>query len=435
MSSETILRVQGLSKCFEIYDRPIHRLYQTLCAGHRNFYKEFWALRDVNFEVKKGECVGIIGRNGAGKSTLLQLITGTLGATSGTVETHGKIAALLELGSGFNMEFTGRENVYMNAAILGLTTEEIDQRYQEILDFADIGDFINQPVKTYSSGMQIRLAFAVQVLVQPDILIVDEALAVGDIFFQQKCLRKISQMVEAGATVLLVTHDMGTLVGFCSRAIYLKSGTVAAIGPAAEIAEKYQNDTTSTSRDHFAIEDNGNMAPEEQEKFRFRINPDFQKNAAEVSGSGEVEFTSMDFYTQEGKEIHQCFPRDEITVVVSMIAVKDIPSGAAAGLLCTNKDNVPLFGINTDCYGFYFTELTAGEHYTISWTFKMPVNPGQYIFSLGLKPDPLSSYFYKRMFSVAVLNVVPNPNAENLNTGWINVPKASFKLEKAKKTE
>ena len=148
MSSETLLRVSGLSKCFEIYKRPIHRLYQTLCAGRRNFYKEFWALRDVNFEVQKGECIGIIGRNGAGKSTLLQLITGTLTPTSGTVETHGKIAALLELGSGFNMEFTGRENVYMNAAILGLTKEQIDQRYQEILDFADIGDFINQPVKT-----------------------------------------------------------------------------------------------------------------------------------------------------------------------------------------------------------------------------------------------------------------------------------------------
>ena len=432
MSSETVLRVTGISKCFEIYEKPISRLQQTLFAGHRNFYKEFWALRDINFEVHKGECVGIIGRNGAGKSTLLQLITRTLMPTSGTVETHGKIAALLELGSGFNMEFTGRENVYMNATILGLSKKEIDQRYQEILDFADIGDFINQPVKTYSSGMQIRLAFAVQVLVQPDILVVDEALAVGDIFFQQKCLRKIRQMVEAGATVLLVTHDMGMLLSFCSRAIYLKGGSVAAIGSAPEIAEKYQNDTTSTRRDHFEIEDKGNMSAEEQETFRFRINPDFQKNAAEVSGSGEVEFTSMDFYTPEGKEIHQCFPRDEITVVVSMIAVKDIPSGAAAGLLCTNKDNVPLFGINTDCYGFYFTELKAGEKYTISWTFKMPVNPNQYIFSLGLKPDPLSSYFYKRMFSVAVINVVPNPNAENLNTGWINIPNVTFRLEKAK---
>lgn len=433
MSSEVMLRVKGLSKCFEIYEKPVHRLFQTLCAGHKNFYKEFWALREVSFEVRRGECVGIIGRNGAGKSTLLQLITGTLYPTSGEIETHGKIAALLELGSGFNMEFTGRENVYMNASILGLSRAEIDRRYQEILDFADIGDFINQPVKTYSSGMQIRLAFAVQVLVQPDILIVDEALAVGDIFFQQKCLRKICQMVDAGTTVLLVTHDLGTLQGFCSKAIYLKDGSVAAIGAAAEIAEKYQNDTTSTRRDHFAIEDQGNLSPEEKEKSLFRINPDFQKNAAEVSGSGEVEFTSLDFYTPDGREIHQCFPREEIKVVLSMVAVKDIPSSAAAGLLCTNKDNVPLFGVNTDSYGFFLKELEAGGHYTVSWTFKMPLNPGCYFFSLGLKPDPLSSYFYKRMFSVAILNVVPNPNAENLNTGLVNIPQISIKLEHEKK--
>ena len=177
-NSDIVLSVKNVSKCFEMYEKPVHRLYQTLCAGKKKFYKEFWALRDISFDVHRGECVGIIGRNGAGKSTLLQIITGTLAPTGGSVSLKGRVAALLELGSGFNPEFTGRENVYLNGSILGLTHEEIDARYQDIIAFADIGDFISQPVKTYSSGMMVRLAFAVNAFVDPDVLIVDEALAV-----------------------------------------------------------------------------------------------------------------------------------------------------------------------------------------------------------------------------------------------------------------
>ena len=176
MSSDVVLSVKNVSKCFEMYEKPVHRLYQTLCAGRYRFYKEFWALKGISFDVRRGECVGIIGKNGAGKSTLLQIITGTLTQTSGEVHVAGRVAALLELGSGFNPEFTGRENVYLNASILGLSHEETSSRFQSILDFADIGDFIDQPVKTYSSGMMVRLAFAVQILTDPDVLIVDEAL-------------------------------------------------------------------------------------------------------------------------------------------------------------------------------------------------------------------------------------------------------------------
>ena len=179
MSSEgAVLRVSHISKCYEIYRKPVHRLYQTLCMGHRNFFREFWALRDISFEVGRGECIGILGRNGAGKSTLLQIIAGTLQPTTGEVERRGRIGALLELGSGFNPEFTGRENVFLNGTILGLKRREILAKYDEIIDFADIGDFIDQPVKTYSSGMRMRLAFAVQIVTAPDILIIDEALSV-----------------------------------------------------------------------------------------------------------------------------------------------------------------------------------------------------------------------------------------------------------------
>lgn len=223
-SDEVVLSVKNISKCFEMYEKPVFRLLQMLRGGKRKYYKEFWALKDISFDVHKGECIGIIGRNGAGKSTLLQIITGTLQPLSGTVETKGRIAALLELGSGFNPEFTGHDNIYLNASILGLTKEETDAKYDDIVKFADIGDFIDQPVKTYSSGMMVRLAFAVQVMVEPDILIVDEALAVGDALFQRKCYGHIDKLLKRGTAILLVTHDMETIKQRCDHVLFIRDG-------------------------------------------------------------------------------------------------------------------------------------------------------------------------------------------------------------------
>jgi len=240
-SDDIVLSVNNISKCFEVYSKPRHRLQQMLFGRWKTYYREFWALRDINFEVRRGECVGVIGRNGAGKSTLLQIVTGTLQPTTGTVERKGRIAALLELGSGFNPEFTGRENVYMNAAILGLTKKETDAKYREIVDFADIGDFVDQPVKTYSSGMMVRLAFAVQVMVDPDILIVDEALAVGDAAFQSRCLARMELLKQKGTTLFLVTHDTRIVQRFCSRAIWLNAGNIAFDGEVETATCKYLN--------------------------------------------------------------------------------------------------------------------------------------------------------------------------------------------------
>src|SRR5690606_26363765 len=196
-SDSTAISVAGLSKCFHLYEKPRDRLLQMFSFGRRQYYSEFWALRDVSFEVRRGETIGVVGRNGSGKSTLLQMICGTLTPTAGTISTNGRIAALLELGAGFNPEFTGRENVYLNAAILGLSRQETDERFDDIAAFADIGDFIDQPVKMYSSGMYVRLAFAVAINSTPDILIVDEALAVGDVRFQYKCMRRIKDIQDA----------------------------------------------------------------------------------------------------------------------------------------------------------------------------------------------------------------------------------------------
>lgn len=244
---DVAIRVTNLGKCYQVYANPhdrlkqfiLPRLQRLLGQKPKQYFRKFWALNDVSFEIKKGETVGIIGRNGSGKSTLLQMICGTLYPSSGNIQTFGRIAALLELGSGFDPEFTGRENVYMNAAVLGLSNEEINARFADIESFADIGEFIEQPVKTYSSGMFVRLAFAVAVHVRPDILVVDEALSVGDIAFRNKCMEAIQIMVAQGVTLLFVTHDLGTLQLFCSRVIWLENGKLKASGDPVRITQDY----------------------------------------------------------------------------------------------------------------------------------------------------------------------------------------------------
>lgn len=240
MSFDVAISVKNISKCYLIYDRPQDRLKQSLWRGRRRYYREFWALKDVSFEVKKGETMGIIGRNGSGKSTLLQIIAGTITPNSGEVRVSGRVAALLELGSGFNPEFTGRENVFMNGAILGLDRKEMEQRFDDIAAFADIGEFIDQPVKTYSSGMVVRLAFAVQAFVPKEVLIVDEALAVGDELFQRKCFAKIEEFKKKGGTILFVSHDGAAVVQLCNRALLLESGELVLSGPSKQVVNLYQ---------------------------------------------------------------------------------------------------------------------------------------------------------------------------------------------------
>lgn len=240
MSSEVAIRVEGLGKAYHVYDRPRDRLLQALAGGRKRYYREFWALRDVSFEVRRGEAVGIIGRNGSGKSTLLQIITGTMAPTQGVVEARGRVAALLELGSGFNPEFTGRENVYLNGLLLGLSRREVDARFDAIASFADIGTQMDQPVKTFSSGMLLRLAFAVQVQVEPDILIVDEALAVGDALFQKRCFQRIEKLVADGTTLLFVSHEQENVRTLTSRALLLDRGKVGAWGLSSEVVLAYR---------------------------------------------------------------------------------------------------------------------------------------------------------------------------------------------------
>jgi len=236
--SDIAIEVDGVSKCYRIFDQPKDRVLQLLARNKRRYFREFWALRDLSFQIRRGETMGIIGRNGAGKSTLLQLISGTLTPTSGAVRIAGRVAALLELGAGFNPDFTGRENVILNATILGLTRAQIDERMDDILGFADIGDFVDQPVKTFSSGMFVRLAFSVVAHVDADILMVDEALAVGDAVFTQRCMRFLRRFQDNG-TLLFVSHDTGAVVGLCRNAIWLERGKMRMNGNAKDVAEAY----------------------------------------------------------------------------------------------------------------------------------------------------------------------------------------------------
>lgn len=240
--AEIAIRTRGLGKCYHLYSEPMDRLKQSIFRSRRKYFREFWALRDVSLEVERGETFGVIGANGSGKSTLLQMVCGTLQPTEGEISVEGRISALLELGAGFNPEFSGRENVYLNAAILGLSREETEEKYPKITKFAEIGDFIDRPVKTYSTGMLVRLAFSVQVAVDPDILIIDEALSVGDIFFQQKCMRRMKSLRDQGATVIFVSHDLTLVRDFCGRALYLKQGQMKYLGGSRRAIQCFMQD-------------------------------------------------------------------------------------------------------------------------------------------------------------------------------------------------
>ncbi len=403
-SDDVVLRIRHISKRFEIYSKPRHRLQQMLFGRWKTYYREFWALRDLDFEVKKGECVGIIGRNGAGKSTLLQIVTGTLQPTEGTVESHGRIAALLELGSGFNPEFTGRENVYMNASILGLTKAETDAKYDDIVAFADIGEFIDRPVKTYSSGMMVRLAFAVNAFVDPDILIVDEALAVGDAMFQQKCMRFIRKFKEEH-TILFVSHDTGAVVNLCDRAILLESGQVKMIGSPKEVSEQYLKDLYSENQiveEEHAVEaehaveeaqperrnDRPGLQPGEYYDFRrTMINGSKYRNDMEVFkfskessfGAGGAEIENVFFSDTEGRPLSWIVGGEIVRLTIAVLAQKDM-NNPIIGF--TVKDHLGQWILGDNTFISFQSapvRCSAGQRLVAEFEFYMPtLCPGNY---------------------------------------------------------
>lgn len=448
-SDDVVLSVKNISKCFEMYEKPVHRLFQTLCAGRKQFYKEFWALKDISFDVHRGECVGIIGRNGAGKSTLLQIITGTLHPTTGMVEHKGRIAALLELGSGFNPEFTGKENVYMNAAILGLTKAETDAKYQEIVDFADIGEFIDQPVKTYSSGMMVRLAFAVNAFVDPDILIVDEALAVGDAVFQQKCMRFIRKFKEEH-TILFVSHDTAAVVNLCDRSILLDHGKAVKEGDAKDVTDYYLSMFYAAQQEV----DEASQKPDEKPplmEIEVRESGDFKdmrrdfinasnlrndleifpfKPSAESFGDHGAEIISVKLKDEHGNPLSWCVGGEIVQLEIICRANREIYS-PLIGYYVRDRLGQDLFGDNTCITTQQVGPLMVhpGELYVATFEFRMPIlNKGTYFILAATASGTQQQHVQHHWIYEAVEF---QTQTENFCNGLIGIPHRKITLTKA----
>ncbi|MGH7807994.1 MAG: ABC transporter ATP-binding protein [Thermodesulfobacteriota bacterium] len=397
MSGDDIaIKVSNLSKCYQIYNQPHDRLKQSIYPRLQRFvgkpakqyHREFWALKDVSFEIKKGETVGIIGRNGSGKSTLLQMICGTLNSTSGSIQTTGRIAALLELGSGFNPEFTGRENVRMSCALLGMSTKETDARFDDIAAFADIGDFIEQPVKTYSSGMYVRLAFAINIVSRPDIMIVDEALAVGDMNFQAKCMTALTRIQENGATILFVSHDVGAVKSLCASGLYLEHGQVKAVGPAAEVAERYvrtmREEMNEEHRKYarvstaFAGQTEVPSVPlESGREMTFKTSAEFTSRVAQFRyGTGEVKVAFVELLNLDDEPTNSVEFNQQVKIRVFFEAFAEKLISVNIGVLDDKKNNVTGCGFSHVDQPYLITQPSG--RYLAEYTFHLPLQEGNY---------------------------------------------------------
>lgn len=431
MSSEIAIKVEGLSKCYQIYSQPRDRLKQFIlprvqrlvAQSPRQYYREFWALKDVSFDVKKGETVGIIGRNGSGKSTLLQIITGTLEPSEGTVLTHGRIAALLELGSGFNPDFTGRENVYLNGALLGFSTAQINERFDTIAAFADIGEHLDQPVKTYSSGMLVRLAFAVQVQVEPEILIVDEALAVGDALFQKRCFQRIEKLVSDGTTVLFVSHDQESVRTLTSRALLLNRGRTVEWGLSSEVVLRYRKLLHEEEAAYFSSNANNINA-----QSNYVVAPSIQEAALDLAegnksfGDFEAYIKQVRLFVNGAASIGTAYPGDELRVSITYHFTKPL-THLAFGIRLRNKEGVKVYSGSTfasdmanshknPAYsGIWHRTFEAGEDFVVDMSFTCLLGEGFYEVQAFVCEEAMLIPGYQRMlhwrdeaafFSVAI---------------------------------
>ena len=377
MSSELAIRAVGLGKSYHLYRQPQDRLKQILVGSRHQYYREFWAVRDVSFELPRGGTLGIVGRNGSGKSTLLQLVAGTLSATAGSVEVRGRIAPLLELGTGFNPEFTGRENVYLNGALLGLTQDEVGARFESIERFADIGEFIDQPVKVYSSGMYVRLAFAVATAVEPDVFILDEALAVGDARFQLACYERIQRMLDSGMTLLFVSHDGNAVKRLCQRAIVLDGGRVAYDGAPNDALNVYSR--LLFSRDASAPVTTGVAAAAGPV-----VHAGGETMAKEYRyGSGEARITSVTLLDGRGVPALSFETGERVTVRCTVTADAAVEAPVFA-LRIKNDRGLEIYGTNTHFQNQAVAPLAAGETLQVEFVQEMTLMAGSYFLSVSL---------------------------------------------------
>lgn len=450
MPDVPVISVQHVSKAYRIWESPAARLTAPVVAGLARLFprtsfvgnwlqqraarlcRDFHALNEISFEVHRGECWGIVGRNGSGKSTLLQIIAGTMQPTTGTVQVTGRVAALLELGSGFNPEFTGRENVFLNGAVQGISHGEITGIFDQITTFADIGDFIDQPLKTYSSGMMMRLAFAVQTAIEPDVLIVDEALSVGDAPFQAKCFARLRAMQSRGCTILFVSHDVGTVRTFCQQALWLADGQPRAQGPAVEVCDAYNRDCLRSMGMEFQetqkSAEETDAAPEIDNPAAHSLllqedNSEFQKYAAmERRGNGSVQLRNFFFLTADKQQRSSVLNWDEDVLAVYILVSDHGYDGLfQCGLVCKTLQGEELLCCSDRLHGLRL-QLAPGEAQAVTMRTRLPLRAGQYAITTGifLFPDearfPHGTYDFTRSIVAdfvpcsAILTIAPQFN-------------------------
>ena len=407
---EIAIAVDHISKVYKLYDKPMDRMVEALGLTKKKKYREHFALSDVSFQVKKGECVGIIGTNGSGKSTILKIITGVLNPTGGTLTVNGRIQALLELGAGFNMEYTGIENIYLNGTMNGFTEQEIESRMQDILDFADIGDYVKQPVKTYSSGMFVRLAFSVAINIDPEILIVDEALSVGDVFFQAKCYHKFEEFKKMGKTIIFVSHDLSSVSKYCDRVVLLNQGVKLGEGSPKEMIDDYKRVLVGQ---YELPESKSESSLLNDEQIQVAV----QKKAAKQDTSKLLEYGTKEavieqFYMTDdrGTESKSIIKGSEFTIHMKVRFMADLPAPIFAFSIKTVK-GTEITGTNTMFEKAFLEPVKAGAVKDIAFTQKMSLQGGEYLLSFGVTGyDGNDFQVYHRLYDALDLTVISDKN-------------------------
>ena len=405
------LRVEAVSKQYRIYDRPVDRLKESLTRGRWRTHREFWALSNITFEVEAGTTAGIIGPNGSGKSTLLQIVTGTLQPTHGTVWHEGRIAALLELGAGFNAEFTGIENVFMNSSLMGLSRTDTERLLPEIASFAEIGDFIYQPVKTYSSGMYVRLAFATAIASSPEILIIDEALAVGDAVFQHRCMRRIKEMQESGTTILFVSHDPGAVRALCNRAFLLNHGQMVAEGKPADVLNRYQKIIMARQQAYEA-----NLKPVDPESTSNEFVEREPLSYVYRHGDRSAEVLQVELLDSALRPTEIVETGQPLLVRVVYVAHADLDD-VVCGFLLRNRHGIHLYGTNTELQEVPFERVKRGELTEVTFEFNCWIAPDMVSLSVavhsgeGVSFDWLDGCLFFRVISATYMEGLANLNA------------------------
>lgn len=417
--SEVAIRVDDVSKLYKLYDKPSDRLKESLGLTRKKLYKEHYALHNVSFDVKRGETVGIIGTNGSGKSTILKIITGVLNPSGGHVEIDGRISALLELGAGFNMEYTGIENIYLNGTMIGFSREEIDAKMQDILDFADIGDFVHQPVKTYSSGMFVRLAFAVAINIDPEILIVDEALSVGDVFFQAKCYKKFEDFKKMGKTILFVSHDLGSISKYCDRVVLLNRGKKLAEGTPKEMVSMYKRIMVNQDKaeeiaahlmDMSSLEEEDEKeikeaACEGQWKNHYNLNPDVDEY-----GNGAAEIEDFAIIDENGNYTNAIVKGTRFRLKSKVKFKQDIHDPIFTYTF-KNIQGVAITGTNTMYEKKDVPLAKEGETYVATFEQDMFLQGGEYLLSMSCTGYRDGEFqVYHRLYDVCNVTVVSDKN-------------------------